>query len=138
MTCKHTLKSIAVATALVAGAAVAHAGATQTRAAQDACRDDAQASGVERHERDADRRCGDRHQRSHDARAHWMKPVLLPVANSSEPGQEAYGWQYFSAARKARAVVISPAGEYFLSRGDGPRQITGPAGRPLTTMAADD
>jgi len=135
------MTSIALAAALVGGAAVAQASQSQTRAAQGTCGDDSQAARADRHDderRDSDRRCGERQQQSYNGRAHWMKPVLLPVANSSEPGQEAYGWQYFSAARKARAVVISPSGEYFLSRGDGPRQITGPAGQLLMTMAADD
>ena len=48
------------------------------------------------------------------------------VPNSSLPGQAAYGWQYFSDPLAVRAVVISPSGEYFLSLGDGPEQITGP------------
>ncbi|MCL4745013.1 MAG: hypothetical protein KJZ83_06320 [Burkholderiaceae bacterium] len=55
-------------------------------------------------------------------------PVLQVVPNGSLPGQVSYGWQYFSDPRAAHAVVISPSGEYFLSRGDGPKQITGPAG----------
>ena len=62
--------------------------------------------------------------------------VLQGVPNTSLPGQASYGWQYFSSPRAARAVVISPSGEYFLSRGNGPKQITGPAGDVLMTQSA--
>ncbi|MBK7060198.1 MAG: hypothetical protein IPI03_23280 [Rubrivivax sp.] len=61
-------------------------------------------------------------------------PVLQVVSNTSLPGQASYGWQYFSNSRAAHAVVISPSGEYFLSRGNGPKQITGPAGDVLMTQ----
>lgn len=62
----------------------------------------------------------------HDGDRHRVQPVLHGVSNSSQPGDVAYGWQYFSDSRMAHAVVISPSGEYFLSRGKGLRQITGP------------
>ncbi len=71
------------------------------------------------------------------ARAAWNSqglrsdPALKAVSNGSLPHQASYGWQYFSDPRAAHAVVISPSGEYFLSLGDGPRQITGPAGYAL-------
>jgi len=64
--------------------------------------------------------------------------VLQVVSNASLPGQVSYGWQYFSNPRAAHAVVISPSGEYFLSRGDGPKQITGPAGDLLMTKSAQE
>lgn len=63
-------------------------------------------------------------------------PVLRVVPNSSLPQDAAYGWQYFSDPRTVHAVVISPSGEYFLSRGDGLRQITGPAGQALAMQRA--
>lgn len=63
---------------------------------------------------------------------HRASPVLQAVPNSSRTQDAAYGWQYFSDPRAAHAVVISPSGEYFLSLGDGARQITGPAGQVLT------
>lgn len=63
-------------------------------------------------------------------------PVLVAVPNNSLPHQASYGWQYFSDPRAAHAVVISPAGEYFVSVGDGPRQITGPAGQVLVARSA--
>lgn len=65
-------------------------------------------------------------------------PMLRVVSNASLPGQASYGWQYFSNQRATHAVVISPAGEYFLSRGDGPKQITGPAGEVLITQSAKE
>ena len=65
-------------------------------------------------------------------------PVLQVVSNTSLPGQVSYGWQYFSNPRAAHAVVISPSGEYFLSRGNGPQQITGPAGDVLVTQSAKE
>ncbi len=66
------------------------------------------------------------------------KPALQVVSNISVPGQAAYGWQYFSDPRARRAVIISPAGEYFLSRGAGPRQITGPEAQVSTRKAAKE
>lgn len=64
-------------------------------------------------------------------------PVLHVVTNTSLPGQASYGWQYFSNPRATHAVVISPSGEYFLSRGNGPKQITGPAGGVLVQSAKE-
>jgi hypothetical protein len=59
-------------------------------------------------------------------------PVLQVVPNNSRAQDAAYGWKYFSDPRALHAVVISTVGEYFLSLGDGARQITGPAGQVLT------
>ena len=44
---------------------------------------------------------------------------IQAVAVSPKAGEPGHGWQYFSDARKARAVVISPHGDYYYSRGDG-------------------
>ena len=44
---------------------------------------------------------------------------MKAVAVSPKAGEPGHGWQYFSDARKARAVVISPNGDYYYSRGDG-------------------
>ncbi len=44
---------------------------------------------------------------------------MQAVAISPKAGEPGHGWQYFSDARKARAVVISPNGDYYYSRGDG-------------------
>lgn len=125
MTSNHLLAAIAAAAALASGAASARhehveADAAGMRAARDACVSEARAdrcAGLERH-------AGDRHR----DRAGL---VLQAVPNASLPDQASYGWRYFSDARAATAVMISPAGEYFLSRGDGPKQITGLAGGAL-------
>ena len=51
--------------------------------------------------------------------AKGMQRVLVSPA-AGEPG---HGWQYFSDARQARAVVISPRGDYYYSRGNGLRLV---------------
>lgn len=46
-------------------------------------------------------------------------------ANSNDPtiGQPGYGWHYFVDARKGRAVVISPSGDYCYTHGKGPTLV---------------
>lgn len=41
------------------------------------------------------------------------------VAIAPQAGEPGHGWQYFSDARQGRAVVISPNGDYYYSRGHG-------------------
>jgi hypothetical protein len=41
------------------------------------------------------------------------------VANGATRGEPGHGWQYFAEAGGARAVVISPRGDYFYSDGHG-------------------
>lgn len=60
---------------------------------------------------------GDRHKEARHAGR--VGSGMQEVANEATTGQEAYRWRYFRDARKARAVVISPGGDYFYSRGDG-------------------
>lgn len=48
---------------------------------------------------------------------------MQAVAVSPAAGEPGHGWQYFSDARKARAVVISPNGDYYYSRGKGLRLV---------------
>lgn len=132
MTSTYLLTAIATAAVLVSGAAVARhaqseADQTAPRVAQDSCRDAAHGD-----------RCEDHRQRSHDRHETRVKPVPQVVPNASLPEQASYGWRYFSNPRAVYAVVISPSGEYFLSRGDGPRQITGPAGQDLMTQPEQD
>ena len=47
------------------------------------------------------------------------------VAHDASPGQPGHGWQYFSDQNARRAVVISPQGDYYLSRGKGLRWVAG-------------
>lgn len=44
---------------------------------------------------------------------------MQAIAVSPKAGEPGHGWQYFSDARKARAVVISPNGDYYYSHGEG-------------------
>jgi len=48
-----------------------------------------------------------------------MQAVLTAVG----PGQPGDGWLYFSDPAAGRAVVITPQGDYFLSRGKGLRLV---------------
>lgn len=41
------------------------------------------------------------------------------VANTAAPNTPAYGWRYFTDPAARRAVVISPQGDYYYSRGKG-------------------
>jgi hypothetical protein len=53
--------------------------------------------------------------RDHRQPASGMQAVAV-AAQAGEPG---HGWQYFRDARGGRAVVISPNGDYYYSRGKG-------------------
>lgn len=55
--------------------------------------------------------------------------AMQPVANNAAPGENAWGWRYFSDPQAYRAVVISPAGDYYLSHGSGLRWICGTSRR---------
>lgn len=63
---------------------------------------------------------------------HHAKPVRADLAfddgmqvvpTTAGPGEAGHGWQYFSDPAAHRAVVISPQGDYFLSRGKGMRRV---------------
>lgn len=60
---------------------------------------------------------GDHRKDSRDAR-HADRGMQV-VAVSPAAGEPGHGWRYFSDARRARAVVISPNGDYYYSRGEG-------------------
>lgn len=60
---------------------------------------------------------GDHRKASKDPR-HAASGMQL-VAVSPKAGEPGHGWQYFSDARKSRAVVIHPNGDYYYSRGEG-------------------
>ena len=55
--------------------------------------------------------------------AHRAARGMRAVAVAPAPGEPGHGWQYFSDARKGRAVVISPQGDYYYSRGDGVKLV---------------
>ena len=71
------------------------------------------------------------HDRGHDCRQREAADGVQQIPHGAQPDHSGQGWPYFSDSRDCRAVVISPEGEYFLSRGRGMRQITGPDGKPL-------
>ncbi len=48
---------------------------------------------------------------------------MQAISVSPKFGEPGHGWLYFSDARKARAVVINPSGDYYYSRGDGMQLI---------------
>jgi len=133
MTSIHFLTLVAIATAIVSGAAVARPvqatpDQTHARAEQNVPFAQADRHGDARDDRREHR--DDRRLRSRDGHGYRANPALLPVVTGSLPDQAAYGWQYFTDPRAAHAVVISPRGEYYVSLGGGLRQITGPTGQP--------
>ncbi|MFP5397821.1 MAG: hypothetical protein ACLGIT_05800 [Gammaproteobacteria bacterium] len=75
---------------------------------------------------------GDHHERSHDRRGddrdHAAMQTVPHAAAAGEPG---HGWQYFSDRGHARAVVISPEGDYYYSRGKGLRQVVSAGHEPV-------
>ena len=48
---------------------------------------------------------------------------MQAIANAAGAQERAHGWQYFSDPAACRAVVISPLGDYYLSRGNGLRWV---------------
>ena len=54
---------------------------------------------------------------------HGFDHGMQAVPTTAGAGQAGDGWRYFSDPRAHRAVVISPQGEYFLSRGKGMRLV---------------
>ena len=57
--------------------------------------------------------------RAGDIFDHRMKPV----ANGAAANTPGHGWRYFSDPAARRAVVISPQGDYYFSRGKGLRWV---------------
>lgn len=50
---------------------------------------------------------------------------MQAVVHTAAEGEQGHGWQYFSDPARLRAVVISPDGQYYLSRGKGLRWVAG-------------
>lgn len=68
-----------------------------------------------------DHRHGERSDRAHaEARhANAADLAMQEVANGAAQNEPGYGWRYFTDVGAQRAIVISPEGDYFLSRGKG-------------------
>lgn len=60
---------------------------------------------------------GDHRKASRDTR--HAESAMQLVAIEAREGEPGHGWQYFSDVRRQRAVVISPGGDYYYSRGKG-------------------
>lgn len=58
------------------------------------------------------------HRRESKDRRHGAAGMQA-IAVSPRIGEPGHGWQYFSDARKSRAVVVSPTGDYYYSQGEG-------------------
>ena len=69
----------------------------------------------------------------HNARSEGGRGYSMEVTTVSQPQEPAYGWHYYSDPPAEHAVVISPAGEYFLSLGRGMQQVTGPDASALSS-----
>lgn len=68
----------------------------------------------------------DRHDRHHTMQSPHADATdqgMREVVNGASEGEPAYGWRYFADAGEHRAVVISPQGDYYFSRGKGPRWV---------------
>jgi hypothetical protein len=65
----------------------------------------------------------DREQARHTRTGDGFDRGMQAVPNTAGPNQPGHGWRYFSDPAASRAVVISPQGEYFLSRGEGLRLV---------------
>jgi hypothetical protein len=74
--------------------------------------------------RDTDRHNGRGRDHEHDGPMHpATQRGMQAVPTSAGPGEPAHGWRYYTDAPAGHAVVISPQGEYFLSRGEGLRLV---------------
>ncbi|HEX6017125.1 MAG TPA: hypothetical protein VFZ28_03400 [Burkholderiaceae bacterium] len=60
-----------------------------------------------------------RHDRAHAESGRTGSGGMQTVPTSVAAGEPGYGWRYFTDPAAHRAVVISPQGEYYYSRGKG-------------------
>ncbi len=51
--------------------------------------------------------------------AHWYDHGMQVVVNNAATATPGHGWRYFTDPVARRAVVISPQGDYYYSRGEG-------------------
>ena len=64
--------------------------------------------------------------RKETGHSHGADSGMQAVSTDTTIGQPGYGWRYFADARKGRAVVISPKGDYFYSHGKGLTPVNQP------------
>lgn len=69
------------------------------------------------------RQHGEHHGARPSRAVHGFDHGMQVVPTTAGAGQAGDGWRYFSDPRAHRAVVISPQGDYFLSRGQGLRLV---------------
>lgn len=55
----------------------------------------------------------------HKRAADWFDHSMQAVRHDAAPDAPGYGWRYFTDPASRRAVVISPQGDYYYSRGKG-------------------
>lgn len=130
---QHRLKIAAIATLAALATTPALAGDHEHRREQ-------RGEHAQRHEQRDDRRdeCAEDRRHDHDGRHHGKRSahkhagnaaaaLMQTVANAAGPADQAFGWQYFADPAARRAVVISPEGDYYLSRGKGLRWVVSTA-----------
>ena len=74
-----------------------------------------------------------RHESAKRDRNYSGMQAVAVVTTSGEPG---HGWQYFVDGRKHRAVVISPEGAYYYSRGRGLDLVFEPGAAQRASLTA--
>ena len=72
---------------------------------------------ADRHD-DGDR-ASDRERSARTRHGDGFDSGMQAASTAAGPGEPGYAWRYFSDPAAGRAVVISPQGEYFVSRGKG-------------------
>lgn len=62
---------------------------------------------------------GERERATRERRGGGFDHGMKAVSTGAGTGEPGHGWRYFSDPAACRAVVISPQGEYYYSRGEG-------------------
>ena len=61
----------------------------------------------------------DRQKTTKTRSSQWYDHGMQAVANNAAAATPGHGWRYFTDPVASRAVVISPQGDYYYSRGKG-------------------
>lgn len=64
---------------------------------------------------------------AHERRRDRSGPDMRVVPTSASAGEAGHGWRYFVDPAARRAVVVSPQGDYYYSRGKGLRPVATPS-----------